>query len=318
MMHITVKKTPSGEVHPFEVDGTRTVQQLKDLYATVDTSMSKNFSLYLDSKYLPVVKTLVDAGITDGGILEAKPRAHDPKQRSEARINKMGTRPKRGGVARSIKYDIRASKEDVLDAVAAEGVSTRRAIGACENVLMGEPVPRKPGQTDKARLKQLRTQKRVMDNEVSDLREKEGVRIAQAQQRNKRNLAVDAEVADGAVQLVLEVDTREELVAKKQEWMDQQKAQRNLLAAREKQFRAEERAAVRMEMARGSDGVVGPAVPAAKRAKRNVATTNGSTDEAGPAAPAAKRKKRNETTASGTTDVAGSTPEVKRENGGVA
>ena len=45
------------------------------------------------------------------------------------------------------------------------------------NAMEGGEQPRKEGQSDKARIKQLRVQKRLIDNEIGDLKEREGKRL---------------------------------------------------------------------------------------------------------------------------------------------
>jgi len=263
MMHITVKML-SGEVCSFDVNGDGTVKELKSSVAEKTSTPADSFALYRGKTYLAVVKALGEAGVVDGDLLYARPCAA-PKHRAETRINRLGVRPKRGGAACSIRHDVRAAKEDVIDEVAVVGHTAR----ACHDILTGVPVPRTPGQTDGARMKQLRLQKRAADNELCDLREREGNRLSK--RRVDASLAVVAEagVAQGAVQLVLDVATREELDIKKQELADYCKARKKMITAREKQFRAAEHAAGNIGATADSAGSAGAAAPAGgKRAKR--------------------------------------------------
>ena len=275
MMHITVKPQSGEVLGPFAVNGDSTVKELKSKVAEETSTPADSLSLYRGKTYLAVVKTLGDAGVVDGDMLYARP-VPTAKHRAECRVNRLGVRPKFGGAARSIKHDIQAArengddvamgvKEEILDEVAVVG----RTANATHDLLMGKPVPPTEGQTDSARMKQIRLQKRAMDNELCDLREREGNRLSKRKVDASRAVVAEAEVAEGAVQLVLDVATRNELDTKKQELADNYKAQKKLLAARERQFRAAEQAA------------------------DNIGTTTGSADSADAAAPAGgKRVKR--------------------------
>ena len=173
-MNVTVMPLV-GDVLTFVVDGKDTVGDLKARVAEKTSTAVDSFALYRckPTTYLAVVKTLGDAGIVDGDQLYARPR-DGLKQRAVSRIRRVGVRPKRGGVARSVKYDIRVATEDVIDEVAADGKKTRVKVDACLTILKGGEVPRTPGQTDKERMKQIRSSKQSMNNELLDIREREG------------------------------------------------------------------------------------------------------------------------------------------------
>ena len=64
MMHITVK-TLSGEVCPFEVDGTCTVQQLKAT-VTESTSMSTDLKPFLEQTIVEVMTGKISSSALDG------------------------------------------------------------------------------------------------------------------------------------------------------------------------------------------------------------------------------------------------------------
>ena len=237
MMRLTVK-TLAGDVHPVDIDGSGTVQQLKAKLAEETSTPTDEFSMFRirGKKYLPVVETLVGAGIVDGDVLRMKRRA-DPKHRAVARINQIGVRPKRGGVARSIKYEIRAGTEDVLDGLAVVGqkqdvmVTGLAELAAdmkvVKNVLMGEAAPRQADQSDKARIQQIRNHKHFGNAELTGLRESEDIRKAAGKRAASTQLRELAEVADGSVSLAVGDMTREQL---KQDYQNKLK----LVAARDK------------------------------------------------------------------------------------
>ena len=95
----------------------------------------------------------------------------------------------------SIKKDtaaIKTNTEAVLD-----DTKALRAIAE------GEEVPRKPGQSDKARLKQIRLQKRLLDNEAGDLREREAKRIQVEKHDRLSSLQDAAETAEACSDIIM-------------------------------------------------------------------------------------------------------------------
>jgi hypothetical protein len=77
-----------------------------------------------------------------------------------------------------------------------------------------------------------------MDNEISDLRERESTRLSEAKRAAATNLLSVAEVADGAVQLAVgDVSTREEVAIATATLTEKYKAQKATLAALDKQYR---------------------------------------------------------------------------------
>ena len=191
MMQLTVKTLTGEEQQFIDVDETSTVSAFNTVVATRTGSPVEAFRMYRGGTYIPQCKTLKDAQVVDGTKLTMHKR-QDKQHRAEVRVNKLGVRPTRGGVARSIKYDIRAGNaavrddvragtEDVLDGLA--GVDQKQDEMAADikdikNVLMGEAVPRPADQSDKARMKHIRNVKHFGNNELVDIREREANRIA--------------------------------------------------------------------------------------------------------------------------------------------
>jgi hypothetical protein len=248
MLQLTVK-TLTGKEEPFvDIDETSTVSVFSLVVATSTGSSIEGFRMYRGKMYLAMGKTLKDAGVVDGDML-AMHKRQDKEARAKLRVNKLGVRPKRGGVACSSKYDVRAAKEDVIDAVA--GVeqkvdATAADIEVIKNVLMGKEVPRHAGQSDKERLKQLRTAKGSMNNEIVDIRERETLRLAAAKRAAANQLLQVAVVAEGAVQFVAgALSTCEDVKNKKAELVQHHKAHQKVLDARAKELRVAEQKALK-------------------------------------------------------------------------
>jgi hypothetical protein len=248
MLQLTVKSLTGEEQQFIDVDETSTVSAFNSVVATSTGSPVENFRMYRGATYLAMSKTLKDVGVVDGAKLSMHKR-QDKQSRAEVRVNKIGTRPKFGGAACSSKYDVRAAKEDVIDAVA--GVEQKVDATAADtkvikNVLMGKEVPRHADQSGKERLKQLRTTKRIIDNEIGDLREEEGNRLAAAKRAAANALLDSAVVAEGAVQFVAgDISTCEDVKNKKAELVQQHKACQKVLDARAKELRVAEQKALK-------------------------------------------------------------------------
>ena len=290
-MSMNLTFSHGGEVHAFPgVSGCTTVGELHAIVAEKTSMVVGNFALFDGRKYLPVSKTLAERQVVDGGRLNVQRRAGATQQAVE-RVNRLGVRPKQGGAARSIKHGIQVAKEDIIEEVISDGDATRVKVDACLTILTGGEVPRTPGQTDKERMKQIRSSKQSMNNELLDIREREGARLAKVKTKASRKLVAAAEVADGAVQLVLDVATHEELAAKKQEWAVQYKAQQKLLRVRAKQLDDDEKFASGLDGSPGpkpkrakvTTGLDGSPGPKPKRVKGNAGKATGSTDPNGSA-----------------------------------
>ena len=248
MLQLTVKSLTGEEQQFVDIDETSTVSVFSLVVATSTGSSIEGFRMYRGKMYLAMGKTLKDAGVVDGDML-AMHKRQDNEARAKVRVHKLGVRPKRGGVACSSKYDVRAAKEDVIDAVA--GVEQKVDATAADtkvikNVLMGKEFPRPADQSGKERLKQLRTTKRIIDNEIGDLREEEGNRLAAAKRAAANALLDSAVVAEGAVQFVAgALSTCEDVKNKKAELVQQHKAHQKVLDARAKELRVAEQKALK-------------------------------------------------------------------------
>ena len=91
---------------------------------------------------------------------------------------------------------------DKVDKVKDDTAVVRGDTAALRNFFEGGEVPRKEGQSDQARLGELRVQKRLMDNEIKGLNEKEQIRVADAKRGRYEQVTRAAEVADGGVEYV--------------------------------------------------------------------------------------------------------------------
>ena len=79
----------------------------------------------------------------------------------------------------AIEADTKAIKKDT-EAIRGTTQAILEDTKFLRNVFEGGEQPRKDGQSDKERIKQLRVQKRIIDNEIGDLREREGKRSARS------------------------------------------------------------------------------------------------------------------------------------------
>jgi len=281
MLQLTVKTLTGEEQQFIDIDETSTVSAFNAVVATRTGSPVEAFRMYRGVTYLAKGKTFQDVGVADGTKLTMQKR-QDNKQRAQIRINALGVRPKFGGVARSIKYDIRAGTEDVINDMRAgtedvldgiAGVDQKQAEMAAEiklikNVMMGEATPRHAGQSDKERMKHLRSLKHFANNELVDIRENEDNRQAAGKRTAANQLREMAEIADGCVQLAVGegVSSRADVVAKKAQLTQDYKLSLKLLAARDKQFVKNELAITKL--------LSQPASPVGK-ATGSVASTDG-------------------------------------------
>jgi hypothetical protein len=127
--------------------------------------------------------------------------------------------------------DIKANTQAIM----ANTTAIKDDTTAIRNALDGEEIPRKQGQTDKNRLKQLRLQKRGIDNEISDLREREQKRISNEKHESIEKVQQAAEIAQGNVQLV-EIQDEATLT-------QQYQAQKKVIKEKKKNEKAAERKA---------------------------------------------------------------------------
>jgi hypothetical protein len=224
-----------------DVDIRTTVSDLKARVSGMAGLTPASITLYRGAQYLAGSKTLHDAGVQDGAVLSMK--LHVSKEaRAKDRVKRLG------GNARSTKHDIRSAATAVIAANHEEHNETRSLItplvddvAVVKDLLLGKERRPSPGRTDKERLKELRIQKRCMDNEISDLREREGDRLSESKRAAANELRSVAEVADGAVQIAGgDISTREEVATASVSLTKNYKAQKAVLAALDKQFRKSE------------------------------------------------------------------------------
>ena len=115
---------------------------------------------------------------------------------------------------------------------------------ALRDFFEGGEVPRKEGQSDKARMKELRLVKRTADNEIGDLKEREQKRICMEKNASIAAVQQAAEIAQGSVEMVVgDIMDKDTLKA-------QYKAQMTVINQHEKAARTVERQAV--QKAKGS------------------------------------------------------------------
>ncbi len=260
-IQVRVKPFTGAVVEFMDVDPAWTAAAFRAKIAETTGVPLEEFRLYKGKAYLADARKLSDAGVVNGTNLRMSTRT-TPKGQAAARVAKLG------GAARSTKHDIRAAKEDIVEVVVNQGNANAQAvaqlgadmrevvaevgarvdvaggnIARLANVLEGAPAERKPTQSDASRMQELRNRKRFCDAELTGLREREGLRIAQAKRSRSDAVATSAMVAAGHVQLATG-DLRDlaEVTAKRQELAAQHKASRKVLSEREKQLRNEERA----------------------------------------------------------------------------
>lgn len=238
MIGLTVGSNFGAATQQHEVDIQMTVNCFKSQVAETAGLDVKGISLYCGARYMVGSKTLLDNEVQDGAVLTMK-QYTSRDDRAKERVIRLG------GYARSTKHDIRSAKNAVIGANLQEHKDTRSLIAplaadvtAVKDLLLGTERPKTPGRSDKERLKELRIQKRCMDNEISDLRERESTRLSETKRAAANHLLTVAEVADGAVQLAVgDVSTREEVAIATGKLTENYKAQKATLAALDKQYR---------------------------------------------------------------------------------
>ena len=112
-----------------------------------------------------------------------------------------------------------------------------------KGLLRGEEAPRAEGQSDKERIKELRLRKRVMDNELADLKEREANRISSEKKARSNEVTQAAQIADGSVSIVVDqLGLQGQSIAEqKADLLRKQAAQRKAFNENAKNQRAEER-----------------------------------------------------------------------------
>ena len=248
-----VIKPLAGDVFPLQVSGTTTVRDLKGVVGETTHATPASFRLQRGAVTLNLSTgdgapdaTLTDYGVQDGDNVRmvALHKNRDPSVRRTkyAELKKLG-----------VANNTELSKVKGALFEMGKGVSsntyTSEAIKdetkAIRDHLEGKVVSRrKPGQTAKERLKEIRIGRIVDNDEAKALVEEESTRIA----TNKRNASHGVQsavlVADGSVQLIVGDLTTLDAVAQARREQDAKSvAVKVVLNARAKQLRAEERAA---------------------------------------------------------------------------
>jgi hypothetical protein len=149
---------------------------------------------------------------------------------------------------------------------------------AMRNILEGKEIGAKPGQADKERLKELRTVKRQIDNEIGDVKERELKRMHIEKTGHFRDLEEAAATAEACCDFAvagLQGGSAEE---KKADWKKKQAAVQKALNAESKAERAAAKTASK---------------PKAKAKGKAQVKREGAKDKTGKQAPKDKRKKDN-------------------------
>ena len=90
---------------------------------------------------------------------------------------KMKATAKRGVYSRGKLIKQLGSIKNDTEAIKGTTHAIHEDTKVSRNVIEGGEQPRKDGQSDKARIKQLRVQKRLIDNQIGDLKESESKRL---------------------------------------------------------------------------------------------------------------------------------------------
>ena len=279
--------TLSGERESLTVDPEITVDELKSLVRQ-KVDVPKQFRLGYKSRALAVKQTLAGAGVPNAAeIWMAK--AETPVLQQSGHTQALGR------VARG-----KQPNGSTLHAIAAVGTELQRTMNAradridakidanlvaTTEVLSrinGEEVPRVPGQTDIARMKQLRSTKHNADQELTDIKERERVRKLQNKKVDNDTILQGAAIADGAVQSAFQDITSLEDLEKKR------KAMNKAYAAQKKRMRqaAEGPPAAKKKPCKGSKAAEQTTLVETTELAAGHATTAEAADEtSGAAAP---------------------------------
>ena len=111
-----------------------------------------------------------------------------------------------------------------------------------QNILEGGEQPRKELQSDKACIKQLRMQKRLIDNEIGDLKERESKRLHADKTAQHETIQQAAETAKSSVDIVAERIEGETTADKKATLAAQRKAALQALKAKDAKEKRMQRA----------------------------------------------------------------------------
>ena len=133
-IQVRVKPFTGPVVEFMDVDPAWTAAAFRAKIAETTGVPLEEFRLYKGKAYLAEARKLSDAGVVNGTNLRMSTRT-TPKGQAAARVAKLG------GAARSTKHDIRAAKEDIVEAVANQGNANAQAVvqlGADMREVVGE------------------------------------------------------------------------------------------------------------------------------------------------------------------------------------
>ena len=229
-----VVTTLLGEKVPLAIDSGTTGAKLKDLVRQ-KAEVPKQFRLGFKSVGLAAKRALSEAGIPDGAEIWMSKSESPPTLSGHAQALGRVARGKQ--VAGSIKHAIAAVDGNLTRAINTRADRTDAKIDAnlvatteILSRINGEEVPRVPGQTDIARMKQLRSTKHNADQELTDIKERERLRKRQNKIDDNSAMHDAAVVAEGAFQ------TGFQNIDSVQKCVEMGKA----LAARKRQLKLEE------------------------------------------------------------------------------
>ena len=234
--------TLSGERESLTVDPEITVDELKSLVRQ-KVDVPKQFRLGYKSRALAVKQTLAGAGVPNAaeiwmakaespvlqqsGHTQALGRVARGKQPNGSTVHAIAAVAAITTVGVKLQCTMNARADRIDTKIDANMVATTEVLSR----INGEEVPRVPGQTDIARMKQLRSTKHNADQELTDIKERERVRKLQNQKVDNDTILQGAVIADGAVQSAFQDITSLEDLEKNR------KAMNKAYAARKKRMR---------------------------------------------------------------------------------
>ena len=221
-------------------------------------------SLHYKSKSMKKETTLEELGVKDGDTICAYdtriPKGYEDRSHYAASLRVQagkGTRHKL--LHKETQEVVKKGFADLGQKVDDQG----KKVDKIEDILQGKATERMDGQTDKERMKQIRTVKRTMDNELMDLKENEDARKFAEKRARSETISNVAEIAEGSVSLIADGVEGETYEEKKASAVAQHKALLKCLKEKEKNKKAKE-----------------PNVPKAKKARAKKATKKVSVEPA--------------------------------------
>ncbi len=209
--------------------------------ATTKLQLVGHYSLNTNKSRLTDKRTLSQSGVVQGDNLRLDKRATAEWMANRRRQLK--------GPAAILAAEVNLGTERVLDQMAEDQGRLQEMgeeVAGISAIMQGGEVPRAADQTDKARLNQLRLQKRAMDNEIGTLREREAQRICKATHSRAEETIGLTCAAQGSVQIVAEELLCGEDVDKAQrELTSKYNAQKKVLSAHKTQLKRDAALAAR-------------------------------------------------------------------------